>query len=540
MNRRTFLTACCGGACQLVALGACRGEAGETLYNGIVLPKPWPPNRPISMEPETPPYLLDPPRVIPIDLGRQLFVDDFLIDHTTLARTFHRPTYYTGNPILQPDRPWEQRGGSIDALGNASSPTAMVFSDGVFWDPDANLFRMWYMSGYTIGTSCAVSSDGINWVKPNFDVVPGTNIVMNETRDSVTVWRDAFEQDPASRFKMTEFRGNRGAPLRLFDSPDGIHWRFRGVTGPTDDRSTVFYNPFRHRWIYSLRDNIRLQNGRYRRYWESPSFAANVAWRAEEPVPWVSVDRLDQKREGMGEQPEMYALDCVAYESVLLGLFTIWRGDPHERPKLNEVFVGFSRDGFHWSRPDRTPFLPLSERPGDWNWGNLQSAGGCCVVKGEKLCFYVSGRAGKPGTPLPGRCTTGLATLRRDGFCSMESASDTGTLTTRPVRFSGRALFVNAAADGGELRVEVLDRRGRPIEAFSRDNAIPIVRDATKQAVGWRSAADLASLRDQPVRLRFHLSRAGLFSFWVSSSPDGHSRGYVAAGGPDYEGATDG
>ena len=28
------------------------------------------------------------------------------------------------------------------------------------------------------------------------------------------------------------------------------------------------------------------------------------------------------------------------------------------REKINEVTVGFSRDGFHWDRPDRRSFLP--------------------------------------------------------------------------------------------------------------------------------------------------------------------------------------
>src|SRR6185295_7160892 len=168
MNRRTFLTRCGGTAC-LAALGACAGR-GETLYNGIVLPAQWPPDRPVSMEPETPPYLLSPPAVIPIDLGRQLFVDDFLIDTSTLRRTFHRPTYYAGNPVLQPDRPWEQRDAGADLGGAPPSPAAMVFSDGVFWDPAVNQFRMWYMCGYTAGTCCAVSADGITWTKPDFGV----------------------------------------------------------------------------------------------------------------------------------------------------------------------------------------------------------------------------------------------------------------------------------------------------------------------------------------------------------------------------------
>src|SRR6185295_12919657 len=59
-------------------------DTGETLYNGIVLPREWPPHLsdfPTSVEkgPVTPPYLTSPPSIIPIDLGRQLFVDDFLI-----------------------------------------------------------------------------------------------------------------------------------------------------------------------------------------------------------------------------------------------------------------------------------------------------------------------------------------------------------------------------------------------------------------------------------------------------------------------------
>lgn len=539
MDRRAFLATCLGGTYELYAGAGCRARSGETLYNGIVLPSTWPPRRPVELDPETPPYLLDPPAVIPIDVGRQLFVDDFLIAGTTLRRTFHQPEYFAGNPVLQPDRPWERRD------KDDPDPSAMVFSDGVFWDPAAGVFRMWYMSGYQLSTSCATSADGVHWDKPSFDVVPGTNIVLNDGRDSSTVWRDPFDPDPAARFKMGHYYGNQGMPLRLYDSPDGIHWTFRGSSGVTGDRTTFFYNPFRRRWIYSLRANLRLQSGRYRTYLEAPRFVADAAWKSDDPVPWVSVDRLDPPGHGMLEQPELYALDCVAYESVLLGLFSIWRGDRSDRPKLNEIFTGFSRDGFHWSRLNRSPFLPLSERPGDWNYGNVQSAGGCCTIVGDRLHFYVSGRAGNPGTSGSGRCTTGLATLRRDGFCSMDAPGagtdigQPGALTTRALRFSGRALFVNADAQGGELRVEVLDRRGRPIEQYSRDAAVPITTDGTRQLVRWRTTEDLGPLRDQIVYFRFLLSHGSLFSFWVSPSPDGRSRGYVAAGGPDFEGAMD-
>jgi len=44
-----------------------------------------------------------------------------------------------------------------------------------------------------------------------------------------------------------------------------------------------------------------------------------------------------------------------------------------------------------------------------------------------------AGKDGVPGTSSSGECATGLATLRRDGFASMDAAGSAGKLTTRPV-----------------------------------------------------------------------------------------------------------
>ena len=55
--------------------------------------------------------------------------------------------------------------------------------------------------------------------------------------------------------------------------------------------------------------------------------------------------------------------------------------------------------------------------------------------------------------------STGLATLRRDGFASLDAGDEEGTITTRPVMFTGKHLFVNVDAPRGELRVEILDER---------------------------------------------------------------------------------
>ena len=67
----------------------------------------------------------------------------------------------------------------------------------------------------------------------------------------------------------------------------------------------------------------------------------------------------------------------------MLGLFTIWRGESQVREKINEIEIGFSRDGFHWDRPDRATFLGVSQTEGAWNYANVQSAGGGCLVVGD-------------------------------------------------------------------------------------------------------------------------------------------------------------
>ena len=85
--------------------------AGETLYNGIILPDGFPPSAEdggrAAGQPMPVPYLDNPPAVIPIDVGRQLFVDDFLIESTALVRKFYTAKLYAKNPVIKPDKKWE-------------------------------------------------------------------------------------------------------------------------------------------------------------------------------------------------------------------------------------------------------------------------------------------------------------------------------------------------------------------------------------------------------------------------------------------------
>jgi hypothetical protein len=551
VTRRQFIQAAAAGAAWLPSPGEARfPPSAVTLPNGIVLPHPWPPRRgEWSGVPERPPYLLSPPAVIGIDGGRQLFVDDFLIASSSLHRAFHAATYHDGNPVLRPERPWEQRDPHADLAGYQPSPAAMVFSDGVFYDPQDRLFKMWYMAGYQDRTAMAVSSDGVDWRRPAFTIERGTNLVSSERRDSSTVWLDHAASDGRSRFKMAAYDLGLKA-LRLYQSADGIRWRRVGTSGPCGDRSTMFRNPWTNQWVFSLRHDLAGVN-RTRRYVEAGDFES-ATWPADAPVSWIGADALDRPDPAVPTvRTELYNLDVVAYESLFIGLFDIFRGEPPDREKPNDLCVGFSRDGFHWSRLSREPFIGVSSTPGAWNYANVQSAGGCCLIDGDRLLFYVSGRQGVAGTSLPGVCSTGLATLRRDGFASLSDrwpagvarAIDPqvppGTITTRPVRFSGGHLFVNADI-AGELKAEVLDAAGRVIDGFALDRSVAVTGNHTRLAMRWTGGATLSRLADTPVRLRFTLARARLFSFWVSRSERGESHGYVAAGGPGFSGEIDG
>lgn len=530
-----------GHRSALLGAAAPDGAKGELLYNGIQLPAPWPPHPPhaTGKPDQWPPHLATPPAVIPIDVGRQLFVDDFLIGQTTLKRTFHLPEWHPANPVLEPDRAWEK-------LGQA--PMAAPFSDGVWWDPADRLFKLWYMAGYRRATALAVSEDGIKWEMRERDVVPGTNIVHPGDRDSANVWIDFDEPDPKRRYKLfrahrEEINGRGEWWFEIHVSGDGVHWsEIAGRSNSIYPRSTVFWNPFRKVWVFGLRKDSSTAVGRCRRYYECRDGVADAAKNPEERSWWVAADALDAPRGDTKFKPQLTNQDCVAYESVLLGLFSLWRGaaDPASgRPELNDVCLGFSRDGFHFERPDRRPFLAMSEKRGDWNWGNVQAVGGGCLVVGDKLHFYASGRRGGPAEFPDGGGCTGLATLRRDGFASMEAGVDDGTLTTRAVAFSGSHLFVNLAVAAGEFRAEVIDANGQAIAPFTKENCRPLTGDKTLAAVTWNGAADLSRLARQPVRFRFHLRKGALYAFWVSREANGASHGYIAAGGPGFPGPID-
>ena len=526
-------------------------NTGERLYNGIVLPEEWPPRTvdPTDRRSIPVPYLKHPPSVIPIDVGRQLFVDDFLIERTTLRQTFHVAEKYAENPVLRPETSLEVQSGN-----------ACTFNDGVFYDPKEHRFKMWYNLNYSFGehnTALAYSKDGLTWTRPTFDVVEGTNIViLNDgnlkQRLTWSPWLDFNAADPNERFKayLVTRRGDR-FPGWLLTSPDGIRWTEKAHCNVMGiDGTFLFHNPFRKKWVFCVKRQLSIDEVsfdhlvRHRSYVEHDDFLGLAGMDSRGPAAyWFGATDADVPDPVIDRPTHIYDCSAGAYESIMLGVFPILYGPDNaicasgKFPKLTQIKLGFSRDGFHWSRGNHDVFIGATQKEGDTDRAYLRSAGGGCLVSGDRLLFYYCGFSGvTPGGKrhMYGGGTMHVAFLRRDGFASMDAGEEGGILTTRPVKFSGKRLFVNVDAPQGILRAEVLDKRGNAIEPFTLENCKPLKVDSTLEQITWQGGSDLSALKDKPVRFRFQLTNGSLYAFWVSRDETGRSDGYVAAGGPGY------
>ena len=140
----------------------------------------------------------------------------------------------------------------------------------------------------------------------------------------------------------------------------------------------------------------------------------------------------------------------------------------------------------------------------------------CSMVEhGDTLYFYYDGWDREHGDLGPARPAIGLATLRLDGFASLDPVGARGTVVTRPFVLEGDALRVNAYARRGKILVEVLDASGRVRPGFSASDCKPVTEDGLRLRVRWQKRA-LSELRSQVIRLRFHLrGRAELYAFQI-------------------------
>ncbi len=381
---------------------------GEKLYNGIILPETWPPMHlsPESDEPMPVPYLQNPPEVIPIDIGRQLFVDDFLIESTTLDRSYHQAVKFDSNPVFKPL--------SDDEVGGPDGKRSVVYTGhgGVFYDFKDKVFKMFYRSGWLGGLALAISRDMVHWERPELNLA-GENLLLPKghiyTGKDLTsagsdnsVWLDSLTTNESDKIKFltcwihAPIEKRPKHTTHTMHISDGKNWSNAHPPGKAGDYCSIFYNPFRNVWVSSIRisDGPR---GRCRYYYENQNYL-DADW--SKAVYWTNVDKFDKpepegKYPGAGETPQLYSLNAIAYESIMIGMHQILRGpsnaicDEGNFPKLTDLEIGFSRDGFHWFRPDKKGFIKGERTEGTWDRAYIHSTTGVFVVLHDKLIFQI-------------------------------------------------------------------------------------------------------------------------------------------------------
>jgi hypothetical protein len=108
-------------------------------------------------------------------------------------------------------------------------------------------------------------------------------------------------------------------------------------------------------------------------------------------------------------------------------------------------------------------------------------------------------------------------TLRLDGFVSAHAPMKGGELTTKPIRFKGGKLNLNfATSAAGSIRVEIQDAQGKPIPGFALAESPDHFGDTITRQVQWNKGGDVSALAGKPVRLRFVLKDADLYSYKFS------------------------
>ncbi|MCM8822218.1 MAG: hypothetical protein NC831_05325, partial [Candidatus Omnitrophica bacterium] len=91
---------------------------------------------------------------------------------------------------------------------------------------------------------------------------------------------------------------------------------------------------------------------------------------------------------------------------------------------------------------------------------------------------------------------------------------DTGYFVTHPIVFDGDRLIVNySTSAAGLVKIEVMDMEGKLIEPYTAE----LYGDSTEQVVEWKTGQDLSKIKGKPVRLKFTMKDADLYSIRFGS-----------------------
>ncbi|MDR3674581.1 MAG: hypothetical protein P4N24_03765 [Acidobacteriota bacterium] len=477
---------------------------------------------------------------IRVNSARQLFIDNALISGARGVRLVLNRPYPTGERCVVADKPWE----SLGVWGYNS----VIEDDGVL--------KLWYDAIASDGSrwSClATSQDGVHWEKPNLGIVPfkgsnNTNIVFPPvamSHEPNCVFKDTNPACPPSeQYKMVANLqppgGKKGTYVAA--SPDGAHWKLmkeEPAFRASDTNNICFFDNRIGRYVGYVRVwDVMRKVGRCEfdditdwgkeqmvfsydaedlQELDSHIFSANAASLGASAIK--TKPRMDFYTSAAWKYPRAEDV-YLMFPSAYYHFQEDWarrRGttDPRNDGTLDVQFAT-SRDGKSWFRLDRHPFIRLGVAGGFASATAYMASG--CICRPEEIWFYYGASDHTHGNydlahdRFLGTITR--ARMRLDGFASVDAEYSGGEFTTPPLPFTGNQLSLNTdTSAGGHVRVELQDESAKPLAGFSADDCDPINGNFIQKVVSWRGHTGMQAWAGRPVRLRFVMRDAKLYSF---------------------------
>lgn len=467
----------------------------------------------------------------PVEIGSrlELFVDDTLIERLGGGATdrLHHPV--SRDVALNHDASWEGSGSNYHTVFRDGDLYRMYYRGAQFAIQDGKLVQP-----HTQVTCYAESPDGIEWKKPElgifeWDGSKANNIIWieNPATHNFTPFKDSRPDVPADEsYKALAYA--RNGKLAAFASADGIRWRLLSETpvltqGAFDSQNLAFWDEMRGEYRAYFRDfregvrDIRTATSKDFRNWsegqwlEYPGsepqqlYTNNIRPYYRAPhiligMPTRYVDRGWSESMKALAEPEHRQLRAAA--------------NRRYGTALTELVLMTSRDAQTFRRRDEAFLRPGPERTGSWNYGHLYAAWHLVETPSQlagappELSLYATESAWTGTDTLLRRYA-----LRIDGFVSIHAPSAGGELVTKPLRFDGTQLVLNFATSAvGSVQVEIQNAEGQPIPGFALNDCPPHFGDALDRPVRWKDGSEVSGLAGQPVRLRFVLRDADLYS----------------------------
>lgn len=178
-----------------------------------------------------------------------------------------------------------------------------------------------------------------------------------------------------------------------------------------------------------------------------------------------------------------------------------------------------SRDGLNFNVWPESFIRPGYRDTGGWfygdnyqNWGLVETASHVEGALNELSIYVTEAHQQMDITERLRRHT-----LRVDGFVSVNARLSGGEVLTHPLIFEGSRLVLNFSSSiAGDIRVELQDANGHALDGFGMDDCDEVFGDDLERTVSWNGATDVSNTAGRPVRLRFALRDADLYSLQLN------------------------